>query len=59
MKVLNNEHPSRPSADDCHGIAMPDALWDLMLSCWRTDVAERPDIEQVINSLQNIEFDMS
>jgi hypothetical protein len=35
---------------------MPDQLWDLISSCWLADVAERPDINHVIQVIDNITF---
>ncbi|KAJ3998234.1 kinase-like domain-containing protein [Lentinula boryana] len=49
-KVLNDEHPGRPSGPN----TMTDELWNLINACWNHDRAARPKSGLVVDHLKHI-----
>ncbi|KAJ3732802.1 kinase-like domain-containing protein [Lentinula guzmanii] len=49
-KVLNDEHPGRPSGPN----TMTDELWNLINACWKHDRASRPKSGLVVDHLKHI-----
>jgi hypothetical protein len=39
---------ARPAADECAGEELPDALWNLIESCWKHDTEARPAMNDVV-----------
>jgi hypothetical protein len=46
--------PARPTADECAGEELPDALWNLIESCWKHDPEARPAMNDVVVWLESV-----
>lgn len=51
-KVIEGEHPARP--EGVKGVWFTDDLWGAMNLCWATQPANRPDIETVLECLDQV-----
>ncbi|KAG6872450.1 hypothetical protein C0995_009707 [Termitomyces sp. Mi166 len=55
LKIRSGDHPSRPDASSLAWSVwgLTEATWSLMASCWSKDPSCRPDIHEVVSSLQS------
>jgi len=51
--VLRGGHPSRPRENECHGLPMPDKIWNIAELCWKQDPSTRPAMSEVYEYLIN------
>lgn len=54
VKVVNNIHPERPKDEECHGNHLSDEMWELILRCWDPDSLSRPQVAEVIHTMDRI-----
>jgi hypothetical protein len=54
VKALKNQHPSRPTKEECHGVEMPDDMWEFISWCWSTDMSRRPNTRDVLRSINEM-----
>jgi hypothetical protein len=51
-RIRNDPPPSRPSTEQCGGVPMSDALWDIISDCCQRVPCERPLMTSVVTRLE-------
>lgn len=54
FKLMNGARPKRPSALQSGTRPMSDKLWALIESCWSQQIADRPNISEVVDVMKTV-----